>query len=44
MTHGGMFGDQQPKREGISKEPDKATAEPGEVKLLDAVAMLTLNL
>ena len=38
-----MCGDQQPKRRGISKEPDKATSESGEAKLLDAVAMLTLD-
>ena len=25
---GAMFGDEQPKRKGISKEPDKATSEP----------------
>ena len=37
VAHWSMFGDQQPKRKGISKEP-------GEAKLLDAVAMLTLNL
>ena len=36
--------DQQPKRKGISKEPDRATSESGEAKLLDAVAMLTSNL
>ena len=36
-----MFGDQQPKRKETSREPDKAMSEPGEVKLLDAVAMLT---
>ena len=39
-----MFGDQQPKRKGISKEPDKATSESGEAKPPDAMAMLTLNL
>ena len=44
VAHWSMFCDQQPKRKGISKEPDKATSEPGEAKLLDAVAMLTLNL
>ena len=44
MAPWSLFGDQQPKRKGISKEPDKATSEPGEAKLLDAVAMLTINL
>ena len=39
-----MFGDQQPKRKGISKEPDRAISGSGEAKLLDAVEMLTLNL
>ena len=39
-----MFGDQQPKRKETSREPDKAMSEPGEVKLLDTVAMLTSNL
>ena len=39
-----MVGEQQPKRNGTSREPDKAMSEPREVKLLDAVAMLALNL
>ena len=44
LAHWSMFGDQQPKRKGISKESDKATSEPGEAKQLDAVVMLRLNL
>ena len=40
----GIFGDQQPKRKWISRESNKAMSEPGEAKLLDAVAMRTLNL
>ena len=43
-AHWSMFGDQQPKRKGISKESDTTTSEPGEAKLLDAVVVLTLNL
>ena len=39
-----MFGDQQLKRKRISKESDKAASESRDAKLLDAVAMLTLNL
>ena len=35
---------QQPRRKGILRGPDQAMSEPGEAKLLDAVAMLTLNL
>ena len=44
VAHWSMFGDQRLKRKGISKESDKAASESGEAKLLDAVAMLTLNL
>ena len=40
---GRRIGDQQLKRKGISKESDEAASESGEAKLLDAVAMLTLN-
>ena len=38
------FGWSAAETQWILKEPDKATSEPGEVELLDAVAMLALNL